>query len=88
MTMSDICGDPYSGIGCPIPGCTHRGPDADVQFALVQAERDRDQAIALLRQLRDHTRGDFYTGFVADDIDESGLLDPAQPTREDQTANE
>jgi hypothetical protein len=20
------CGDPYSGIGCPVPGCTHDDP--------------------------------------------------------------
>jgi hypothetical protein len=28
--IEEECGDPYSGIGCPVPGCTHRLPPVEV----------------------------------------------------------
>jgi hypothetical protein len=56
-----------------------------------QAERDRDQAIALLRQVRTSMEPVPYgwTGrdvrdHIRNVIDSSRLLDPAQPTREEQ----
>jgi hypothetical protein len=46
--VAEICGDPFSGIGCPIPGCTHDGPDAALQYHVVLAERECDQLRAEL----------------------------------------
>jgi hypothetical protein len=51
-----------------------------------QAERDRDQAFALLRQVRDAARLSSmpFAEAAVRLIDSYRLLDPAQPTREEQ----